>query len=907
MVREFVFINNRFGKNEAKKQKKDKIILVPKPREYYASGKHGSKKQKKLLLKPWGIGLGAFASLIALGGLAVATWHIVDNNDKLTKITSGSTSIALDSTLNDYLKSYVNPDNENAVLQQDIENLETMTVTKSSLTSSEVTLADHFLAQSKMLGKGIANVNEKVESLWNNFIGSHFTKPSVSGTRVTQDAFSVASADRSALDSLSDTTGPLGISSNLFVGTTVDPKTFHVTGDTVLDSTLNVEGNTEVRGATSLLADVTVGSSTTAADLTVTGATNLLSKVTVGTSTTSADLEVTGESTVAGASSLLGDVTIGDTSTGGQTASLLVTGSTEVRGTTSLLADVTVGSTTTAADLTVTGATNLLSRVIVGTSTTPADLDVTGESTTEGVSSLLGDVTIGNTAGTAANLLVTGTTEVRGTTSLLADVTVGSTATAADLTVTGEANLLSRVTIGTSATPADLDVTGESTTEGVSSLLGDVTIGNTAGTAANLLVTGTTEVRGTTSLLADVTVGSTTTAADLTVTGATNLLSRVTIGTSTTPDDLDVTGELTTEGVSSLLGDVTIGNTAGTAANLLVTGTTEVRGTTSLLADVTVGSTTTAADLTVTGEANLLSKVNIGTIASPADLEVSRRAFVRSTSSLLGNVTIGNTTGRAANLLVTGTTEVRGSTSLLGDVTIGSGTSAAVLTVTGTTNLQGNSNIGNLGGNGVLGGNDDSTTVIKGTLNLTDAKVLGFSSNSSSGSSSEISGGSSGFNVSSLGINNGDKLNLFVKLRIFGARTNEYLQIKQVTYNNSTSTYTFEFPFVFPVYQGNSNNFSLDWIGVVERRILVSVIIRNTGIITIGTPSFRQYQIYFDPNWKNVNFNIKRGHADKNNGSVGDWISIAEERKVWNAQFGSEGSNPTYSSLLIVSKANKSN
>ena len=112
MVREFAYVNERFANDEAKKEKKDKIILVPKPREYYGSGKHSRKKQKKSLIsKPWGLGLGAFASLIALGGLAVATWHIVDNNDKLTNITSGSTPITLDSTLNDYLKSYVNPDN----------------------------------------------------------------------------------------------------------------------------------------------------------------------------------------------------------------------------------------------------------------------------------------------------------------------------------------------------------------------------------------------------------------------------------------------------------------------------------------------------------------------------------------------------------------------------------------------------------------------------------------------------------------------------------------------------------------------------------------------------------------------------------------------------------------------------
>ena len=396
MVKEFIYMNPRFGdNNEAKKQKKSSISNIS---------------------KAWVLGLGAFISLIALGGVGVATWHIIDSNDKLTKITSGSTPITLAPTVNDYLKSYVNPDNENAVLQEDIKNLGNMVVTKSSLDSSEVTFTDHFLAQSKMLGKGIANVNDKVEALWNNFIDDHFMKASVSGTTVTNDPFTTSSADSSALDSLSDTTGPLGISSNLFVGSTADPKTFHVTGNTILDSTLNVGSDIEVRGTTNLLADVTVGTSTITADLTVNGETNLLNKVTIGTSTTSADLDVTGQASVDGVSSLLGDVTIGSTT--GTAANLLVSGTTEVRGTTSLLADVTVG-----------------------TSTTPADLDVTGEASVEGVSLLLGDVTIGSTTGTAANLLVSGTTEVRGTTSLLADVTVGTSTTPADLTVTGETNI----------------------------------------------------------------------------------------------------------------------------------------------------------------------------------------------------------------------------------------------------------------------------------------------------------------------------------------------------------------------------------------------------------------------------------------------------------------------------------
>ena len=388
------------------------------------------------------------------------------------------------------------------------------------------------------------------------------------------------------------------------------------------------------------------------------------------------------------------------------------------------------------------------------------------------------------------------------------------------------------------------------------------------------------EVRGTTSLLDDVTVGSTTTPADLIVTGKANLLNKVTVGTSTTPADLEITGESTVEGGSSLLGDVTIGNTAGTTANLLITGTTEVRGTSNLLADVTVGSTTTAADLTVTGEAHLLSRVTVGTIASPADIEVSRGALIRGTSSLLGAVTIGNATGRTANLLVTGTTEIRGSTTLLGDVSVGSTTSASDLTVTGTTNLQGNSNIGNLGADGVLGGNDDSTTIIRGTLNLTDANILGLSSGSGSPSSSEISNSSASFNVSSLGIEIGDKMNLFVKLRISGGNTTEYLKMKQVTLNSSSRTYQFEFPFNYSVYTEDLASIprTVKTIGVVERRIIVEVYISSRGNISIRNPYFKQNSYYVYPRHQNFDFALKKGYLDDSDGA--DRVTSSKEYKA---------------------------
>ncbi len=664
MVSEVIYTSNpRFDKDKIKKQKKS---LIP---------------------KFWGLGLGIFALLVSLGGISVAIWHIIDGNSKLTETNSEVTPIVFESNLNDYAKSYVNPDNENTALQQDIENLGNISVTKSSLTSSGVTFNDYFLAQSKMLGKGITNVNEKVEALWNNFIDKHFMKARVLGTSVTHDTFAVASASNSALSSLNDTTGPLGISSNFFVGSTADPKILRVTGDTLLDSDLEIEGDIKAKSSVNVI----------------------------------------------GVSNLLGDVT--------------------------------VGSTTTAADLVVTGESNLLSKVNIGTTTTPANLEVSGESLVRGTSALLGDVTVGNAAGTTANLLVSGTTEFRGTTSLLADVTVGSNGNAANLEVIGETTLVDHTRIINTA-PSSGALTQKTLDVGYNGADDTVTTDDS-----------TTTMRGNLDL------------------SATNVIG------------------LKASGISTL-------------TDLVVTGIAQIQGTTSFSSDVTIG------------------EVN----------------------------------GRAADL-----------------------------TVTGTTNLNSDLVVGSLGANGILGGNDDSTTVINGTLNLTNADVVGLSILSSALSSNEISGGSSSFNISSLRIQNGDRINLFVRLRISQSVTNEYLQIKQVTYTNSTRTYKFEFPFIFPVYTTNSNNYNLNPIAIIERRIIVNVVITNSGNISIGTPSFQKHQIYFEPNQQNVDFSIKKGHADKNDGSVGDWVSVAEERKAWNLHFGSEGRNPTYSSSLVISKANNSN
>ena len=589
------------------------------------------KKQKKTLIpKSWGLGLGLFALLISLGGLAVAIWLIIDSNSKLTG--TQVKKVVLDSLLHNYAKSYVNPDNENAALQQDIENLRNISVTKSSLSSYGVSFNDYFLAQSKMLGKGIANVNDKVQVVWNNFIDKHFMKARVIGTSVIQDSFSITSFNNSDLTSLNDTTGPLGISSNLFVGSTADPKTLHVTGDTVLDRELDVEGDIKAKGSLNLM-----------------GAANLLS-------------------------------------------------------------NVTVGSTTTAADLTVTGETNLLNRVTVGTSTTPADLDVTGEASVEGVSSLLGDVTIGSTTGTAANLLVTGTTEVRGTTSLLADVTVGSNSNVADLEVFGETTLVDNTAI-INGVPA-------------------------SGTSTQKILD---------------------------------------IGYNGTDDTITTDDSITTiRGNLDLSGTNVIGLTASglsTLTNLLVTETTEIKGTT----------------------------------------------------SFLSNVTIGEEQGKAADLTV-----------------------------------NGNLIVGRLGADGVLGGNDDSTSIIRGNLNLENVNVIGLIQTSSR----EISNSSSAFNVSSLGIQNGNKINLFVKLRISGGETSEYLKMKQITYNNNSNhTYQFEFPFHYSVYTEDLATIprTVKTIGVVERRIIVKVYITSLGNISIQNPYFKQYSRFLYPRvWKSWFFFKKR-------------------------------------------------
>ena len=660
----------------------------------------------------------------------------------------------------------IKPQSEKKQLQNDIAEMVQASamqqVSADDLTSPDATFQTVFLGQTSMLGKGITNVNEKVESLWDNFINKHFMKASVSGTSVAHDVFVTTSADSSALDSLSDTTGPLGISSNLFVGTTADPKTLHVTGETILnentriinepptsgstnqkmliigysgvddtittdDSTTMIHGNLDLTGA--IVVGLSVSGSTTSTSLVVTdtvevrGTTTLLNTVTIGDTTGSAtDLTVTGES------SLLGDVTVG---TATATADLDVSGTASVKGASTLLGDVTVGSTTTAADLTVTGTTEV-----------------------RGTTSLLADVTVGSTT-TAADLTVTGSTEVRGTTSLLADVTVGSTTTAADLTITGESSLLGDVTVGTTTATADLDVSGTASVKGASTLLGDVTVGSTT-TAADLTVTGLTEVRGTTSLLADVTVGSTTTAADLTVTGESSLLGDVTVGTATATADLDVSGTVNVGSTSALLGNVEIGDvtTGGTTANLLVTGTTEVRGSTTLLSDVTVGNpggtaASDFADLTVTGHVTI-GRAGLGSGVGPLlSLTVNKRAQFEDTIEA------------NRNIIVRGTTRAEGDTMIISTAPT-SGTTQRTLT------------IGYNGNNPSLT-TDDSTTTIRGNFDLSQAKVTGLPA-AVLGTSAEVSvtgdpttwqttpTKQGEIDLTSLGITQAGRLNLFATL-----------------------------------------------------------------------------------------------------------------------------------------------
>ena len=428
----------------------------------------------------------------------------------------------------------IKPQSEKKQLQNDIAEMvqasAVQQVSADDLTSPDATFQTVFLGQTSMLGKGITNVNEKVESLWDNFINKHFMKASVSGTSVAHDAFATTSADSSALDSLSDTTGPLGISSNLFVGTTADPKTLHVTGETILNENTRIINEPPTSGSTNQ-------------KMLIIGYSGADDTITTDDSTTM----------IHGNLDLTGAIVVGLSVSGSTTStSLVVTDTVEVRGTTTLLNTVTIGDTTgTAADLTVTGESSLLGDVTVGTATATADLDVSGTASVKGASTLLGDVTVGSTTA-AADLTVTGSTEVKGTTSLLADVTVGSTTAAADLTVRGESNLLGDVTVGTTTATADLDVSGTASVKGASTLLGDVTVGSTTA-AADLTVTGSTEVKGTTSLLADVTVGSTTAAADLTVRGESSLLGDVTVGTTTATADLDVSGTASVKGVFNII------------------------------------------------------------------------------------------------------------------------------------------------------------------------------------------------------------------------------------------------------------------------------------------------------------------------------------------------------------------
>ena len=611
----------------------------------------------------------------------------------------------------------IKPQSEKKQLQNDIAEMvqarAVQQVSADDLTNPDATFQTVFLGQTSMLGKGITNVNEKVESLWDNFINKHFMKASVSGTSVAHDAFATTSADSSALDSLSDTTGPLGISSNLFVGTTADPKTLHVTGETILNENTRIINEPPTSGSTNQ-------------KMLIIGYSGADDTITTDDSTTM----------IHGNLDLTGAIVVGLSVSGSTTStSLVVTDTVEVRGTTTLLNTVTIGDTTgTAADLTVTGESSLLGDVTVGTATATADLDVSGTASVKGASTLLGDVTVGSTTA-AADLTVTGSTEVKGTTSLLADVTVGSTTAAADLTVRGESNLLGDVTVGTTTATADLDVSGTASVKGVSTLLGDVTVGSTTAAA-----------------------------------------------------DLDISGTVNVGSTSTLLGNVEIGDvaTGGTTASLLVTGTTEIKGTTTLLSDVTVGNpggtaASDFADLTVTGHVTI-GRAGLGSGVGPVlSLTVNKRAQFEDTIEA------------NRNLIVRGTTRAEGDTTIISTAPT-SGTTQRTLT------------IGYNGNNASLT-TDDSTTTIKGNLDLSQAKVTGLPA-AASGTSAEVSvtgdpttwqntpAKQGEIDLTSLGIIQTGRINLFVTLVLHptGAGVNAeglaYFRVYQHDFNQQSTLET---------------------------------------------------------------------------------------------------------------------
>ncbi len=407
-----------------------------------------------------------------------------------------------------------------------------------------------------------------------------------------------------------------------------------VTGNTDIDGTLTVDGNTtlgddntadavtvngglsqtgtqQVRFAGNV--DAQSGLDVTGSDLTVGG-----TEFTVDEATGNTDID--GTLTVDGATTLSGnvdatnglDVTGSDLTVGGTEFTVdEATGNTDIDGTLTVDGNTTLGDDNTADAVTVNGGlsqTGTQQVRFAGNLDAQSGLDVTGS-----------DLTVGGTKFTVAqatgNTDIDGTLTVDGATTLSGNVDAqgGLDVTGSDLTVGGTKFTVAQATGNT-------DIDGTLTVDG-NTTLGDDNTADAVTVNGGLSQTGTQQVRFAGNL--DAQSGLDVTGSDLTVGGT-----KFTVAQATGNTDID--GTLTVDGATTLSGnvdaqggldvtgsDLTVGGTKFTVAQ--ATGNTDIDGTLTVDSGATVtagGLEVSAGGAAITGNSSVTGAFNLAGTAS---------------------------------------------------------------------------------------------------------------------------------------------------------------------------------------------------------------------------------------------------------------------------------------------------
>lgn len=309
--------------------------------------------------------------------------------------------------------------------------------------------------------------------------------------------------------------------------------------------------------------------------------------------------------------------------------------------------------------------------------TTPLNLATTGSGSisSAGALTITGTTTLNGATNINNTLTVTGTSSFNGGFSVAGNFSTTSSGTITSSGTMTSGGLLTVSTGGLTVSSGNLNISSGTTT-----LNGNVTVGN----SSTLTVAGLTTA-----------TGGVTTPANLVTTGSGSITSATTIvssGAITSGGALTVsTGGITvTSGASTINGNVTIQN----SGTLTVAGLTTASG-----------GVTTAGNIVTTGTGTITSG---GKLTASASMEVSSGTFTTIsgvTSTLNGNVTIGNS----------GTLTVAGLTTCSGG-----------LTVTGATTLA-NVTTGAITANGQITANNGITmpgTITAGTVTTTGSGAI---------------------------------------------------------------------------------------------------------------------------------------------------------------------------------------